>query len=266
MTTKLLAVDDSKTMRKVFEITLAGEKYDSTIVGSPDEALGAVRSSTPQVAVVDGHLGASSGYDLCRQIKETAPQVKVLLLSSKQRPYDEAAGAAAGVDDHFDKPFDSTKFLAKLGELAESAGAAPVAAAPPRVAAAPVASPPVAAPAAPAPAAAPAQVSAPALVPRPAAVPSAAPQRPQAPPPRVETAKPAVVSPAKVASAPPVHAAASAAANGMEGKLQALGLTQDQVKGVLALSRDVVEQVVWEVVPQLAETLIKEELARLTSE
>jgi CheY-like chemotaxis protein len=245
VTTKLLAVDNSKTMRKVFEITFAGETYDSTIVGSPDEALGAVRSGTPQVAVIDGHLGASSGYDLCRQIKEAAPGVKVLLLSSKQRPYDEAAGAAAGVDDHFDKPFDSSKFLVKLGELAESAGAP-----------APVAAPAVAAPP-------PENRVAPAAAPRPvAAAPSAAPQRPQAPPPRVEMAKPAIASP----TPPPVAAVASAATNGMEGKLQALGLTRDQVQGVLALSRDVVEQVVWEVVPQLAETLIKEEIARLTSE
>jgi CheY-like chemotaxis protein len=245
VTTKLLAVDNSKTMRKVFEITFAGETYDSTIVGSPDEALGAVRSGTPQVAVIDGHLGASSGYDLCRQIKEAAPGVKVLLLSSKQRPYDEAAGAAAGVDDHFDKPFDSSKFLVKLGELAESAGAP-----------APVAAPAVAAPP-------PENRVAPAAAPRPvAAAPSAAPQRPQAPPPRVEMAKPAIASPAPA----PVAAVASAATNGMEGKLQALGLTRDQVQGVLALSRDVVEQVVWEVVPQLAETLIKEEIARLTSE
>jgi hypothetical protein len=52
----------------------------------------------------------------------------------------------------------------------------------------------------------------------------------------------------------------------MQGRLEALGLTQDQVRGVLSLSRDVVEQVVWEVVPALAETLIKEEIARLTSE
>ena len=35
---------------------------------------------------------------------------------------------------------------------------------------------------------------------------------------------------------------------------------------MLALSREVVEHVVWEVVPQLAETLIKEEIARLTKE
>ena len=114
MTTKLLAVDDSKTMRKVLEITFAGNTYDSTIVGSAEEALASVRANPPQVVVLDGHLGGSSGYELCRQIKAESPQIKVLLLSSKQRPYDAAQGSAVGVDEHFDKPFDSTKFLDKL--------------------------------------------------------------------------------------------------------------------------------------------------------
>ena len=39
-----------------------------------------------------------------------------------------------------------------------------------------------------------------------------------------------------------------------------------QVDAVLALSREVVEQVVWEVVPVLAETIIQEEIRRLTQE
>jgi len=43
-----------------------------------------------------------------------------------------------------------------------------------------------------------------------------------------------------------------------------LGLTPAQVDSIVALSREVVERVVWEVVPQLAETLIREEIARLT--
>jgi hypothetical protein len=47
------------------------------------------------------------------------------------------------------------------------------------------------------------------------------------------------------------------------GKLGGLGLSGAQVEAVLALSREVVEQVVWEVVPTLAETIIKEELKRL---
>jgi hypothetical protein len=68
---------------------------------------------------------------------------------------------------------------------------------------------------------------------------------------------PAVAAPA---------AAIAAQANGLAPKLAQMGLTPAQVEGVLALSREVIEQVVWEVVPQLAETMIKEEIARLTKE
>jgi hypothetical protein len=50
----------------------------------------------------------------------------------------------------------------------------------------------------------------------------------------------------------------------MASRLQDLGLSPAQVDGVLALSREVLERVVWEVVPVLAETIIKEEIARLT--
>ena len=75
------------------------------------------------------------------------------------------------------------------------------------------------------------------------------------------------VAPAHVA--PPQHPVshATASVNGqLAGKLGELGLSQQQLDAVLALSREVVERVVWEVVPQLAETLIKEEIARLTKE
>ena len=61
--------------------------------------------------------------------------------------------------------------------------------------------------------------------------------------------------------------AIGAAVNGhLAGKLGELGLSPQQAEAVLALSRDVVERVVWEVVPQLAETMIKEEIQRLMKE
>ena len=61
------------------------------------------------------------------------------------------------------------------------------------------------------------------------------------------------------------HAAVTAASSEMEGKLSGMGLTPAQIEGVLALSREVIERVVWEVVPDLAETIIREEIKRLTS-
>jgi DNA-binding response OmpR family regulator len=44
------------------------------------------------------------------------------------------------------------------------------------------------------------------------------------------------------------------------------GLTPEQVEAIRILSTEIVEKVVWEVVPELAETLIKEELSRLLQE
>ena len=76
------------------------------------------------------------------------------------------------------------------------------------------------------------------------------------------------------AAARPVTAAAparpasaiDAATSSLSDKLGGLGLTAQQAEAVLALSREVIERVVWEVVPDLAETIIREELKRLTAE
>jgi hypothetical protein len=107
---------------------------------------------------------------------------------------------------------------------------------------------------------------------------------PQAPPPPVQSAPPVQASPPVHAPAPVLSAPArtpdpvvarrapdappvAAAVNGhLAGKLGDLGLTAGQVEAVLALSREVVERVVWEVVPQLAEAIIKEEILRITKD
>jgi predicted N-formylglutamate amidohydrolase len=69
---------------------------------------------------------------------------------------------------------------------------------------------------------------------------------------------------AAVATSPAAVAITAAEAE-LPQRLGNLGLSPDQVTAVLALSREVIERVVWEVVPELAETLIKEEIRRLTS-
>jgi hypothetical protein len=89
------------------------------------------------------------------------------------------------------------------------------------------------------------------------------PAAPPAAPPRAPAAAPAA-KPAPAAAMPMAAAIASATGGDLARKLDGLGLTADQVQGVLALSRDVIERVVWEVVPDLAETLIREEIKRLT--
>jgi hypothetical protein len=67
---------------------------------------------------------------------------------------------------------------------------------------------------------------------------------------------------------PRIRPSGAVAANGavLRSRLEGLDLTPEQTQAILALSREVIERVVWEVVPVLAETLIKEEIQRLTRE
>ncbi len=255
MATTILAVDDSVTMRKVLEITFAGPEFRCITVPGADAALDKLRNEKPALVVADVTLDGKNGYDLCKAIKQASPSTAVLILSSKQNPYDSAKGAAAQADEFMDKPYDSTQMLDKVRKLlASGSKGADAKPAPetPKVAQA-TAAKPVAAAAQPAVAAAPAGAGTPqrakTMLYNPGGVntPSTANQPAVKQP---EAAKP-------TGSATPTNGQ-------MQAQLEALGLTPAQVEGVLALSRDVIERVVWEVVPVLAETMIKEEIARLT--
>lgn len=301
MASTLLAVDDSVTMRKVLEITFAGPDFRVVTANSPDAALQKLKSDKPDLVIADVTLDPMNGYDLAKAIKKASPGTPVLILSSKQNAFDAAKASAAQVDDHMDKPFDTQQMIDKVKKLLATqpaAGAAPTKAAPAK--AEPITSPTQQSMPAQTPAAAATTAARPAAQPLPAAAAAAAAAAGTAPPQRAKTLiynpptaaaavqaavarppaaptpvsglpqQPKTVEPAKEVlqaepKAAPAPTPAAAHVNGqMAGKLEQLGLTPAQVDAVLALSREVVERVVWEVVPVLAETIIKEELGRLT--
>jgi CheY-like chemotaxis protein len=100
--------------------------------------------------------------------------------------------------------------------------------------------------------------------PSPSGLPIVSPQPPAVAQRPAVTAHLAAMAPTAPPAAEAVAAVAAVANGQLAGKLAGIGLTPQQVEAVLALSREVVERVVWEVVPQLAETIIKEEITRLT--
>ena len=268
MTTTLLAVDDSKTMRKVIEITFAGEGFKTVVAADAADAVAKAQSEHPHVALIDAALEGTNGYDLCRQIKGASPSTVVVLLSNKAQPYDKARGAAAGADDFVDKPFDTQQMIDKITALAKRGVQAPVAAAP-APAPAPIATvQPLAAKPAVEPQRQRVQTLAYGSTPVPPVAAASAPAKPVGGSSPFGSRAPTV--PGTQAYSPPAPAVAAPAASGngvhadFASKLGGLGLTQAQIEGVLSLSREVVEKAVWEVVPTLAEVLIKEEIARLT--
>ncbi len=285
-------------MRKVLEITFVGE--DFSVFTSPDRgALLAKLSENPNAVVIDTTLSGDDGYAICKEVRQRSPRAAIVLLASRYTPYDQGRGKDAGADDYIDKPFDTQQLIDKVKKAIGTREATPAlreaTPAQAQAAAPPAPAPMAAQPAQPMPRLSNDSPPAPPVQPmrspyQPGALPQrsgtlmfsneggavpppavgAAPAPPKPPPPGPPAARPMppTTAPASpMAAAPSPVAAVAAATNGqLAPKLAELGLTPAQVEAVLALSREVVEQVVWEVVPHLAEALIKEEIARLTKE
>ncbi|MFT5354232.1 MAG: CheY-like chemotaxis protein [Polyangiales bacterium] len=277
---KILAVDDSAVMRKIMEMTFAGEDAEVLTAASADEGLAAAQRFAPDIVFADASMAGKDGYAVASAIKSKGGNAPVVIvMASQHTPYDEAKGAASGVDDHVAKPFDSQAIIDKVNAAmsgAVSRKPAPAPAGGPVQASSGQASsgtparslkrtmafgsPPPRPPAPPAPPAAKAQLEVVEEDDDPVIELSAPPaarvqsKRPQQPERKAAPAPAAAASPAAAATAPD---------SALAGSLDALGLSKEQVESVLALSRDIVEKVVWEVVPDMAETLIREEIRRL---
>jgi CheY-like chemotaxis protein len=264
----ILVADDSVTMRRILELTFQGEDASVTAVETGDSALRKASEITPDIVFADLSMQGLDGYALASAIK-SAPGLErtaVIVMASQKHPYDEEKGRAAGVDDHIIKPFDTQHVIERLKQVLGKARIAPGATA----AAAKVAAPAVGK----APAAAPmgSKTIAFGKPPQPANAAQAAATAPAASvskgggAPAYKSASGGGGGAAAAAvAAPPLSAAVASANTDFERRISSLGLTAEQAAAVLALSREVVERVVWEVVPDLAEALIKEEIRRLTA-
>jgi len=257
----ILVADDSVTMRRILEVTFQGEDAQVTSVDSGEAAVRKAAELTPDVVFADLSLSGMDGYSVASAIK-AAPGLEktaVVVMASQKHPYDEDKGKAAGVDDHILKPFDTQLVIDRVKQVLAKPRVMPTAG---KAAAAAPAASPVGSPQA---ANQQGRVGAKTItaIGKPMAAPPPPAPKPQ-PTAAVATARAAPAMSAAVATSPAAVAITAAEAE-LPQRLGNLGLSPDQVTAVLALSREVIERVVWEVVPELAETLIKEEIRRLTS-
>lgn len=280
-TKTILLADDSVTIQKVVELTFMDEDFKVSSVNNGAEAIARLGEMTPDVLIADVHMPGADGYEVCRRSKELHPSVPVLLLVGTFESFDAEAATRSGADGHLKKPFDSQELLRRVRELAASTRVArPAALAAPEAAAfqaepafdaepafelaeevwEPIPEEPGAVPFA-APAALPALSEPEELYPEE----TFAPLPPAAP--AVEPARPAF-SPVPAATA--AFAAASMSSPAASGPDAGgdLRLSDDDVdriaRRVIELLGDKpVRDVAWEVVPDLAEVLLKSRIREL---
>jgi CheY-like chemotaxis protein len=294
MPKQILLVEDSVTMQKVVQIAFAKEDYQIVAVSSADEALARLKEARPDVLVVDAGLTGKNGYDLTAAARGEAngKDVPVLLLTSNFNPYDEARGQRSGVNANLVKPFDTQSVIDKVNALVKGGVAAAPTAQPttPAVAAKPQPVQP-AVPLTPPPAVQPVQplgnasLRPPSPTPTPAAKPKesaaiAAVAAPVTPPAQTVRPEPSASEGARMPE--PTRAASSSAQGaGIPSQvpqmprpslipraavpapvltaLEKIAARGAEYEAVARLSAETISQIAWEVVPELAEIILRGE-------
>jgi len=117
---RILVVDDNDAARFIKVQILRRADYVVTEASTGGEALAAVRTQRPDLAVLDVNLPDISGFDVCRQIKTefNTPGIQVLQVSQTAvTEQDRAHGLDQGADMYLIEPFGAPVLLATVRAL-----------------------------------------------------------------------------------------------------------------------------------------------------
>ncbi len=124
MTKKILLADDSLTIQKVVELTLAGGDYALTCVPNGQKALESLQQSRPDLILADAVMPEKNGYEVCETVKgnPATARIPVVLLSGSFEPFDRERAERAGCDTVITKPFDAPHLLEQIDALCSRSG------------------------------------------------------------------------------------------------------------------------------------------------
>ncbi len=125
---KILLADDSLTIQKVVELTLAGTDYELTCVSNGQKALETLRHLRPDLILADVVMPEKNGYEVCEAVKADPDTsgIPVLLLSGTFEPFDRDRADHVRADRVVSKPFDAPHLLDEIDSLlSPDSGAAP---------------------------------------------------------------------------------------------------------------------------------------------
>jgi len=123
-------VDDDRSIRWVLEKALAREGIPYKAFSSAYEVLQALAVSQPQVLVSDIRMPGESGLALLTKVKESYPQVPVIIMTAYSDLDSAVAAFQGGAFEYLPKPFDVDHALALIRRATAETPPAPPATGP----------------------------------------------------------------------------------------------------------------------------------------
>ncbi len=103
--TKILLVEDDKSLREIYGVRLLAEGYDIVSAGDGEEALAMAIKERPQLIVSDVMMPKISGFDMLDILRSTTETkaIKVIMMTALSSEDQRARGEALGADRYLVK-------------------------------------------------------------------------------------------------------------------------------------------------------------------
>jgi DNA-binding response OmpR family regulator len=111
---KILVIENDRAVQRALKRLFESEGYSVDASYDGPAGLEAFRTSLPAVVVLDLRLPGMAGKDLCREIKQSSPDLPVIVLSAATDVADKVLLLELGADDYVTKPFSPRELLARV--------------------------------------------------------------------------------------------------------------------------------------------------------
>jgi DNA-binding response OmpR family regulator len=110
---RILVVDDEERMVRFIRLNLDHDGFRVSEAFSGTEALEKLRSTLPDLVLLDVMLPDVDGFEVLRMIREVST-VPVIMLTAKGEEDDRVKGLELGADDYVTKPFSPRELVSRV--------------------------------------------------------------------------------------------------------------------------------------------------------
>ncbi len=113
---KIAVVEDEAYMREELCDMLKKAGYETLEVTAFENAVEQLTALTPDLAILDLNLPGTSGFQICRDLKQKT-SIPVLILTSRDQMQDELQALQLGADEYLTKPCRKERLLARISNI-----------------------------------------------------------------------------------------------------------------------------------------------------
>jgi DNA-binding response OmpR family regulator len=114
MSDVILVVEDDAAILSGLIDLLEGESFKVWSARDGKTALNVYRERQPDLVLLDIMIPEKSGYDVCKEIRQTDGRTPIIMLTAKGEEIDKVVGLEIGADDYIVKPFGVKELLARI--------------------------------------------------------------------------------------------------------------------------------------------------------